>query len=100
MHLAAIWPRYLPLSIYITFFNFVFAHPFLFFLSFSSFFSFKKKTNLVSINQTEWSTISACPSLLRSLNGSNIEGTISSKMCLMFVHGFMFYVCKVTGFLD
>ena len=35
---------------------------------------------VVSIDQTEWWTISECPSLMRSLNGGNIEGTNSSKL--------------------
>ena len=48
--------------------------------------AFKKKKkksklffNLVLINQTEWSTISACPRLIRFLNGGNIEGTNRSS---------------------
>ena len=38
--------------------------------------------NLVSINETEWSTIPACPSLMCSFNRGNTEGTKSSKMCV------------------
>ena len=79
VQLPAIWHWYLPLTIYITFLNFV-LH-----LSIPSSFSSSLKTNklffnLVSINQTEWSTISACPSLMRSLNGDNIEGTNGLKI--------------------
>ena len=52
--------------------------------------------NLVWINQTAWSTMAVCPSLLCSFNTGNIEGTNSSKMCVyMYV---LFYVCVGTGF--
>ena len=70
VQLAAIGHWYLPLCIDITLLNFV--SPF----HFVSFFS------LVSINQTEQSTIPACPSLMCSFNRGNIEGTNYSKICV------------------
>ena len=67
VQLAATWHLYLPLQ-----------NIFLFYIvSVYSFFIFF--FNLVSINQTEWLTISACPSLMCSFNRGNIEGTNSSK---------------------
>ena len=71
VQLSAIWHWYLPLSSYITFFKFciMFIHSFL-----TLFF------NRVSINQTEWLTITACPSLMRSLNGGNTERTNGLKI--------------------
>ena len=71
VQLSAIWHWYLPLSIYITFLNFVLYSFIPFFILFF---------NLVSTNQTEWSTISACPSLMRSLNRGNIEWTNGLKI--------------------
>ena len=56
VQLSAIWHWYLPLCIYRTLFFLNYIHPFLFLILFF---------NLVSINWTEWSTISACPSLMR-----------------------------------
>ena len=55
VQLSAIWHWYLPLSIYITLFLKLYSSIPFFILFF----------NLVSINWTEWSTISACPSLMR-----------------------------------
>ena len=70
----------LPLSIYITFdLFFIFKFCIVFIHSFFLFF-FILFFNLVSINQTEWSTISACPSRMRSLNRGNIEGTNGLKI--------------------
>ena len=41
---------------------------------------------------TEWSTITACPSLMCFFNRGDTEGTNSSKvLCLMFVY-VLFYV--------
>ena len=83
VQLAAIWHWYLPLCIYITFSNFIcLSIPFFIFFF-----------NLVSINQTEWSTIPACPSLMCSFSMGDIEGTNSQKNCVC-----MFYVCEVIGF--
>ena len=45
--------------------------------------------NLVSINETEWSTIPAMPSFMCSFNRGIIEGTNSLKMCLMFVYTYV-----------
>ena len=77
VQLAAIGHWYLALAICIKCIMCVHS-PFIFFF------------NIVSINWTEWSTIPTCPSLLRSFNRGNIEGTNSSKMCVTFV-----YVCFV-----
>ena len=63
VQLAAIWHWYLPLCIYITFFNFILCLSIPFFYIY--FF------NLVTINQTEWSAIPACPSLMCSFNRDN-----------------------------
>ena len=71
--LAAIQHWYLPLCIYIILFNFILRLS----IPFLNFFF-----NLVLINQTEWSTIPACPSLMCSFNRGNIEGTNSSKICV------------------
>ena len=62
-----------------------------FFVIFDCFCLFKK--NLVSINEMECSTIPACPSIVVFLNKGSMEGTNSSKICvLMFVYTCM-YVC-------
>ena len=82
VQLAAIWHWYLPLCIYITFFNFILclSIPFLYF-----------SLTLVTINYTELSAIPACPSLMCSFNRGNIEGTNFENLCLMFVYAcFMF----------
>ena len=76
VQLSAIWHWYLPLSIYITFFNFVLCSCIPFFILFF---------NLVLINQMEWTIISACPSLMHSLNRGNIEGTDSLKIYVCFI---------------
>ena len=56
--------------------------------------------NLILINQTEGSTISARPSLMFFYNRGSIEQNISSKtLCLMFVH-VLFYICVRTYFVD
>ena len=73
MQLAAIWHWCLPLCIYITFFHF-------FYISVHSFFTFF--FNLVSINEMERSTISACPSLMSSFHRGNTEGSNSLKSCV------------------
>ena len=54
---------------------------------------------LVSINETEWSTIVACPSLMCSFNSLGNSGkkklcNSSKKLCLMFVFSVRFFnVC-------
>ena len=61
VQLAAICHWDLPLCIYITLFFFKLCLAIFYFLFFGCpFVSF----NVVSINETEWSTISACPSLM------------------------------------
>ena len=86
---AAMRHCYLPSCIYIAFFLFFF-----FYVSVHS--CFLIFPNLVWINQTAWSTMSACLSLLCSFNTGNIEGTNSSKMCVYMC--VLFYVCVGTGF--
>ena len=62
---------------YITFFKFDIVSVHSFFIFFF---------NMVSINEMEWSTIPACPSLMCSFNRGNIEGTNSENLCLVFVY--------------
>ena len=38
--------------------------------------------NLVSINEMEWLSIPACPSLMCSFDRGNIEGTSSLEICV------------------
>ena len=67
---------------------------FSFLLSVPSFFNTLKKKSGID-KSTEWSTIPACPSLMRFLlKRGNTEGTNSSKKhCSMFVYVFFFCVC-------
>ena len=55
--------------------------------------------NLVSINQTEWSTIPACPSLMCYLTGVILKG-LTLRKCVSDVCVCMFYVCEMIGFED
>ena len=46
----------------------------------------------------EWSIVAGCPSLLCSFNSDNIDGTNSSKMCVLCFC--MYILCVVIGFVD
>ena len=49
---------------------------------------------------TEWSTISACPSLMCFFNRGNTKGTNSLKiLCLMFVYVLFYVICVRTDFV-
>ena len=64
--------------------------------------------NLVSINQTEWLTTSACPSLIYFIivyvyifKNGNIEGTKSSKICDCCLCMCIFFnICVCIHFVD
>ena len=53
---------------------------------------------LPGIDNLEWSTIPACPSLMCSFNRGNIEVTNSLEICVWCLC--MFYVYEVIGFVD
>ena len=46
----------------------------------------------------EWSIVPGCPSLLCSFNRDNIDGTNSSKMCVLCFC--MYSLCVGIGFVD
>ena len=49
---------------------------------------------------TGWSTIPACLSLICSFNRGNIEGTNSSKICVMFVYVCFMFVWQLVLWID